>query len=443
MQGHGVGHVTAALAGADGPALCAELIAQARARGADAVQVAHGTGEHFEISFENDAVTQLRSIANETIALMVVRDGKEGSASANGREPAAIEAALTTALAAADAGIADAANGVADAPSEPTSDFGPDACDRDGMLSAVLDCADELTERYPLIGNKHGAYSFLNGETCFANSRGVVQRSRRGYYVVGIGFVGKDDGATTSYNAMGALSFTPFERLLDAGAVRRAVEDTVRSLRPRAVPETFVGDVIITPAVLGSLVGTLAGALGGHALMAGTTPYKDRQGQRIADPAFSLLNRPQMFAGGAAFDGYGIPTRDLDVIRDGVLADYLTDFYMARKLGLAQTAGWTNFVVPSGDTPIDDIIAGTRRGVLLCGLSGVVPNANLDISGVAKNSFYVEDGAIQYALTETMVTFNLQDLLTQIRAIARESVDFGNTRMPYLAAGGVTISSKG
>ena len=435
--------MTAALAGADGPALCAELVAQARARGADAAQVAYGTGEHFEISFENEAVTQLRSIANETIGLMVVREGKQGSASANGRDPSAIEAALTTALAAADAGIADDANAVADAPSEPMSHFGPEACDRDAMLSAVLDCADELTEHYPLIGNKHGTYSFLNGETCFANSRGVVQRSRRGYHVAGVGFVGKDGNAMTSYNASGALSFTPFERLLDAGAIRRAVEDTVRSLHPQAVPETFVGDVIVTPAILGSLVGTLAGALGGQALMAGTTPYKDRKGKPIADPAFSLLNRPRAFAGGAAFDGYGVPTRDLDVIRDGVLADYLIDFYMARKLGLAQTAGWTNFIVPSGDTPIDDIIAGTRRGVLLCGLSGVAPNAHLDLSGIAKNSFYVEAGAIRHALTETMVTFNLQELLTQIRAISRESVDFGSSRMPYLAAGGVTVSSKG
>jgi PmbA protein len=217
----------------------------------------------------------------------------------------------------------------------------------------------------------------------------------------------------------------------------------VRSLHPQPDPETFVGDVIATPAVLGSLVGTLAGALDGHALLAGTTPYKDRKGQRIADPAFSLLNRPRLFAGGAAFDGHGVPTRDLDVIRDGVLADHLVDFYMARKLGLAQTAGWTNFIVPSGDVALDDIIAGTRRGILLCGLSGTAPNANLDLSGVAKNSFYVEDGAIRHALTETMVNFNLQTLLMQIRAISRESVDFGSSRLPYLAASGVTISSKG
>jgi PmbA protein len=437
--------MTAVPAAVDSPALCAALVAQATARGADAAQVAHSVGEVFEIAFENDAVTMLRSIASETIALAVVRDGKKGSASASGRDPAALEAALATALAAADAGVADPAHDVAEAPSEPPTRHGPDGYDRDAMLGTVLDCIDELAERYPAIGGKGGAYSFHADETCFANSRGTVQRARRAFHSIMIGFVAKDATTTTSWHGAHALSFEPVARLLDSGTLRRAVEDSVRSLRPHPVPETFVGDVIVTPDCLASLVATLADALGGNALMAGTTPYQGRQGERIATPGFSLLNRPRAaeFAGGATFDGFGVPTRDLDVIRDGVLCDYLVDFHAARKLGLAQTAGVSNFVVPSGAAPLADIIAATERGVLVSGLSGAAPNANLDLSGIAKTSFYVEDGAVRHALTETMLSFNLQDLLQNIRALSRESVNFGAGRFPYLAAGGVTVSSKG
>ena len=54
----------------------------------------------------------------------------------------------------------------------------------------------------------------------------------------------------------------------------------------------------------------------------------------------------------------------------------------------------------------------------------------------------IEDGAVTHALTETMVSGNLQDLLMQITAVSRDRVNFGNGRFPYLAAGGVTISSK-
>jgi PmbA protein len=233
--------------------------------------------------------------------------------------------------------------------------------------------------------------------------------------------------------------------LLDVGVTRRLIEEALRSLEPRPVPEKFVGDVIIAPECLAGFAHILATSLSGGGLLAGTTPYKDRQGARIADARFSLLNRPRAadFPNGAMFDDYGVPTRDLDVVRDGVLVDFLVDFQMARKLGRAQTAGPWNFLVPSGDLSLEEIIASTKRGVLLCRFSGGSPNANLDFSGVAKNSFYVEDGTIRHPLVETMVSGNLQDLLHQITAVSRDSVNFGNGRFPYLAASGVTISSKG
>jgi PmbA protein len=233
--------------------------------------------------------------------------------------------------------------------------------------------------------------------------------------------------------------------LLDVGITRRLLDEALRSLDPKPVPETFVGDVILTPECLAGFVGMLTGALSGGALQAGTSPYKDRQGARIADARFSLLNRPRDpdFPGGVSFDGYGVPTRDLDVVRDGVLADFLIDFQMARRLGRPQTAGASVFVVPRGERALADIIAGTRRGVLLCRFSGGAPNANLDFSGVAKNSFYIEDGTIRQPLVETMISGNLQNLLMAIHAVSREDVNFGNGRYPYLAAGGVTISSNG
>ena len=40
-----------------------------------------------------------------------------------------------------------------------------------------------------------------------------------------------------------------------------------------------------------------------------------------------------------------------------------------------------------------------------------------------------------------MVSGNLQDLLLNIRDLSRESVNFGSCAFPFVAAGGVTISS--
>src|SRR5204863_6670903 len=106
--------------------------------------------------------------------------------------------------------------------------------------------------------------------------------------------------------------------LTDLPQVRSLFEGTMASFDARPVPATFVGDVIFTPESMSSLVGSVASALAGVALLRRTTPFLERQGDQVAAPAFSLLHRPSQLAAAAAFDDEGFVNRDIDIIRDGV-----------------------------------------------------------------------------------------------------------------------------
>jgi PmbA protein len=432
------------LADAPAPDFATELVRRATDGGADAAQVTAVDVDRFEIDFSERKVDLLRSTANETTTILVLRGGKRGSATLNGRNEEAVEAALHSALMAAEAGLADPANAVADAPSLPPRRHGAEAPDRDAMIATVLTYVGELNARYPLIRTRNSTYTFFAKDTAFANSLGVRQQQRRAWYQFGAMFSAKDGARATSFNYSGAASYAPFERLLAVGTVGRLIEETLRSFDARPVPEKFVGDVILTPDCVYHLMFVLARALGGYELLAGTSPYRDKAGEPIASPLFSLLNRPLAadFPEGSDFDGFGIPTADIDIVKNGRLENFLVGFFIARKLGLPQTAGVWNLFVPPGDRSLDDIVADTERGIILSRFSGGNPNSNLEFSGVAKNSFYIEGGEIRHALSETMVTGNLQDLLRNIRAVSREQVNFGDHAYPYLAASGVTISAK-
>ena len=418
------------------------LVERARRAGADAAQAGHVSRERFELDADTGGINLVASNHDDTTALTVFRDGRRGSAELTGRDEAAIDAAIRSAVDSADAARPDPANGVADVDPTPPSHRGPERTDRDAMLNAVRDYVEDVRRRFPLLRIRHAMYSFEDRRRAFANSAGARREERRALHRFATMFGAKHGERSTSFNYTGASTWEPFERLIAAGAVEPLIADTMRSFDPRPVPGKITGDVIITPSCAASIAGTLARVFGGYALMGGLTPYADREGETIASPAFSLLNRPadSRFPDGSDFDDNGVSTRNVDVVLDGVLETFLIDFFCSRKLDRRQNAGHHTLVIPPGERSVDALIRETGRGIMLARFSGGNPNHKLDFSGVAKNSFYIEDGEIRYPLIETMVSGNFQDLLMNVRGTSSESVGFGSGSFPYLAASGVTIS---
>lgn len=95
-----------------------------------------------------------------------------------------------------------------------------------------------------------------------------------------------------------------------------------------------------------------------------------------------------------------------------------------------------------GDTPYADMIKNVKRGIIVGRFSGGQPGSNGEFSGVAKNSFLVEDGEIKGAVTETMINGNLADMLKNIISISKETVEDGTSVLPYIAVDGIVIAGK-
>ena len=98
------------------------------------------------------------------------------------------------------------------------------------------------------------------------------------------------------------------------------------------------------------------------------------------------------------------------------------------------------WVVDAGTTPLDTMIRDVKAGVLIARFSGGRPNEKGDFSGIAKNSYYIEDGAVAYPISETMVSGNLANVLQNIVAVSAERADFGSGICPWLRVSGIGIS---
>ena len=74
--------------------------------------------------------------------------------------------------------------------------------------------------------------------------------------------------------------------------------------------------------------------------------------------------------------------------------------------------------------------------------SGGQPAASGEYSGVAKNSFLIENGKITAAISETMISGCVPEMLKNIRDISKDIANDGSNSLPFVAFDGITISGK-
>ena len=434
--------MTLAIDPTTGVEVAVDAVARAKAAGAHDAKVVHRFSEKFEVNFDTNDITLVRSTVADAMSITVYVDNATGSAELTGRSHDAVDLAVAQAVTSAQAGAPDPANVLPADPAEPAESDGDDRPDEEAMVDVVLRHIESMREHYPLMRTDSSSYMFQNGWTSYANSHGRTQHARQGRYVAQVMVTGKDGDKATSFNYTAVVSRSPLTGIFELEPVQTLCRDTMASFDAIPIPETFVGDLIFTPESLSTLVGSVSGAHGGMALLRKATPFADALGTTVASPLLSLLHRPSALSGADAFDSEGFPNRDLDVISAGVLEHFLIGWYTSHKLDRPMTTGQADLLVAPGETPLEELIASTKRGIVLGRFSGGTPNQALDFSGVAKNSFYVEDGRIVGPIAETMVAGNFRACLENIRAISRETVDHGYSRNPWLATTGVTISTK-
>jgi PmbA protein len=191
---------------------------------------------------------------------------------------------------------------------------------------------------------------------------------------------------------------------------------------------------------LGSALGN---CVGGGAIIAGTSPWKDKIGEIVADKGINVSYDPldkRILNGSRLQDGYLAYKQD--IIKDGRLAAFALGEYASLKTGLPRAGATGNMVVAGGELSVDALIAGVERGILINRFSGGSMSQNGDFSGVAKNSFLIENGKIAGAISETMVSGNMLEMLFDVAGISFETDCGGGSVIPWAAFNGVVISGK-
>ncbi|HLE12294.1 MAG TPA: metallopeptidase TldD-related protein [Bacteriovoracaceae bacterium] len=414
--------------------------------GAQKAQVNYEQSITREMSYANGQVYLLRTLHKDDIYLRAIIDNKEAKFASNKIDPESLYAACQETINLASSSPPDAAKDIAPQQEIKVFHHGEKNPNFDLMHERLLGFSKEVNRRYPKIRIREVLVAHNFCTAYFLNSNGVDVETNNGSYVINVLFLAKDGIKTSSFNYEICNSKNLDLEFIDWGMLDDILSQTEKQTELRPVPEkSFIGDIILTPSCLLEMNQMLAEHLRDGKHITNSSLFLNKLGEKVVSEKFTLHSNPIAadFAEHNFITTDGYITQNLVVFEKGVLKSNLLSQYAANKTNQARGLNYgVNYKIDCGDQSLEDIIRSVKKGILLYRLSGGYPASNGDFSGVAKNSFYIENGEIKYPINETMITTNVLDLFNNIHAISKESVNYGHSIMPWMRVGGVTVSGK-
>ncbi len=204
----------------------------------------------------------------------------------------------------------------------------------------------------------------------------------------------------------------------------KAAEKTVNRLDARKLstgkyPVMFAADVAT------GLIGHLVMAISGGNLYRKSSFLLDQLGEQVLPQWFNISERPHVLRGLASspFDSEGVFTQDREIITDGVLATYLLTSYAARKMDMTPTGhagGIHNWYIQSTGQDFEQMLKDLGTGLLVTEVMGQGVNIVTGDYSRGAAGFWVENGQIQFPVSEITIASNLKEMFKQIVAVGND-----------------------
>ena len=402
--------------------------------GATQAEATVSINDRFSTEARDRAVTKLEQSTGRSLHLRVFVDGRKATLATSDFDRAHLDEAIGAAVSQARHVAQDPYAALPEAPAAGHDGdlelFSQDVAQRDAQ--AKIDEALALEARIRAldsrITNSNGSHvGDTISTTAIANSNGFAgaYRSTRVHRSVSPVALDGDAKRTGSYGSAA-------RRLIDmeeAPAVaKKAVDRTVMLFGARK-PQTMRVPVIFERDVAASVLSDIFSALSAANVAIGNSWLAERVGSRIGSDLVTIVDdgtAPGLL-GTSPFDGEGVPTQRTVVFEGGTLRTFLYDTYYARKLGARSTGNGSgggvspnNFYLEPGTQSLEDLIADTRRGILVMDTIGFATEYASGTYSRGARGLYIENGEIAYPVEEFTIAGTFPEMLAAVDAVCSD-----------------------
>lgn len=423
--------------------LTEKLVNRCLKNGANAAEVYLQSTRNLSINVLKGEIETVEEASSHGVGFRVFVDGKMGFSHCNDFNEKSLEETLKKAIAFARLTTPDENNILPGSsgfvPVEGLYDPEIASVSIDEKIRMAVE-VERLAMQDPRITNSSGSgFGESETEIFIANSNGLSKSYKSSGCSVGVSVVAeKGDQKNTGGEYCSRRYFSDLVSLdeIAMAASRKAWE----MIDPLMI-STQKAAVIFDPDVARSLLGGVIAAINGERVLQGASFLRDSLGQQFASPLLTIIDdgtRPKGLAS-APFDGEGVNTQKRTLVEKGVLMGFIYNTAAAKRAGVESTGnasrggfsglpgiGTHNLSLEPGSLSRNEIIAGTKRGLLLKGVTGYGINpVNGNFSGGA-SGFWVENGEIVHPVKGLTIAGSAASILNGIDMLGND-IDFNRT----------------
>jgi PmbA protein len=393
--------------------------------------------------FANNTIHQNVSELNEAASVRVAFDGKTARASTNRFDDESLKRAVQAAESMAKVQESDpdrlpmaqaSEAGGAHAPSrwfENTAAITPaDRADAVGKIVAVAKKNKLVTA---------GIYSSSQHAETIINSNGLSAHHRQTSAEVSITMLADDSSGWQKANSPDVTNLDP-ARLAEVAA-----EKASRSRNPQELPPGKY-TVILEPAAVLDVVGFMFWDFGGQAILDQRSFLNNRIGTKLFGDNITIVDDvAHSLQSNSPFDGEGVRRTRVPLVENGVIRQLVYARSTAEKMRKSEYAGKVGeiaatghgfplpnemgeapvnivFMSPGGEQTVEQMIAGTERGILITRLwyiREVDPYEKILTGMTRDGTFVVENGKIKAGIRNFRFNQSLIEMLNHVEAMGK------------------------
>ncbi|MBK7132104.1 MAG: TldD/PmbA family protein [Bacteroidales bacterium] len=411
--------------------LAEKLVKKSISLGAGSAEVFLESTRNLSVNILKSEIETIEEAASQGAGFRVFVDGKMGFSHCNDFSDSSLESTISRAIAFAKLSSPDENNVL-------TSDKGLSDVNElfDQSIAGIpmekkIDMALELEKLamkdHRITKSSGAGYGEGESEIFIANSNGLLKSYKSSGCSLGVSVVAeKGEQKNTGGEYCSRVFFSDLVTLEEIASL--ASQKAWEMLDPVMI-KTQRASVIFDPDVARSLIGGILTAVNGERVLQGASFLKDQLNKQFASSLLTIIDdgTRNKSLGSAPFDGEGVPTMKNILVQNGTLKGFIYNTKAAKRAGVQSTGnasrggfsslpgiGTHNVYLEPGKNTPQEIIKGTKRGLLLKEVTGYgIDAVSGNFSGGA-SGFWIENGEIAYPVKGVTVAGRAFDILAAI-----------------------------